>query len=181
MYGMVHEALGQMVTRRANAEEWRRVCERAGVRSPTFISLSAYPDATTLALVTESAAALRLGVDELLVEFGRFWIEFALGTAYGPLLRDAGRTLRETLESLDAIHSRVGLALPDLKPPSFRVVSAPEGLVLHYYSTRSGLVPFVIGLVHALGEMHDTKVEVRHTRDKARGADHDELLITVAA
>jgi hypothetical protein len=177
MYGMVHEALGQFVRDRADAEAWERVCERAGSTMTIFPSLSTYPDELTVGLVAESANALGLTANDLLGQFGRYWIDYALGTAYGPLLRSSGDTLRETLGSLDAMHARIGTALPQLRPPSFSVEASGDDMKLHYISTRTGLAPFVVGLVEGLAAMHGIAVEIAQMEAKGSTADHDTFLV----
>src|SRR5262245_35027122 len=171
MYGMVHEALRELVSSRAGPDAWERVCHRAGSATSTFLSMSAYPDELTVSLVGQSAGELGLGGEEFLLQFGRYWIDFALRTDYGPLLRSSGKTLRETLTALDAMHARIELALPELRPPSFQVSASGPELTLHYHSPRSGLGPFVIGLVQGLATMHGTSVRVEHTVHKDKGAD----------
>lgn len=181
MYGMVHEALRELVSSRAGQEAWERVCRHAGSGTSTFLSMSTYPDAMTVSLVGQSAAELGLGGEEFLLQFGRYWIEFALRTDYGPLLRSSGKTFSETLAALDSMHARIELALPELRPPSFQVVSGGSELTLHYYSSRSGLGPFVIGLLHGLAAMHGISVAVEQTVHKEKGADHDEFRIVPSA
>ena len=113
MYGMVHEGLGAFVRERAGDDGWERVCDRAGAPVSTFPSLTTYPDALSAGLVVEAATELDVPVEVLLPEFGRFWVDYALGTAYGPLLRSSGSTLAETLAALDEMHSRIALTFPE--------------------------------------------------------------------
>lgn len=181
MYGMVHEALGDFVRTRADAAAWERTCERAGSPVQTFPTLTPYPDALSFGLVVEAAAELGMDLDAMMVEFGRHWIGYALGTAYGPLLRSAGGSLTETLAALDRMHARIASTFPDLRPPSFSVEENGQAITLHYISIRDGLAPFVVGLVEGLAAMHGTSATVQQIAAKADGAAHDQFLVRVAA
>lgn len=178
---MVHQALEEMVVERAGPQAWSEICAEVGSPTTTFPSLSSFPDELTVGLVVAAAELLDEEVDGLLVQFGRVWVEFALTTAYGPLLREASVTFVDTLRSLDGLHARVAIALPELRPPSFRVIGEPPTITLEYYSPRDGLAQFVVGLLEGLAEMHGIEVGIVHRRAKEDGFDHDEFGITLPA
>lgn len=177
MYGMVNNALQEMVTARLNEEAWTEICRDANVHENYFLSLESYSDETTYNLFGNAAIKFGISLDLFLQEFGLFWIDFALKTSYGPLLKNAGNTLWETLNSLDSLHSHISLALPKLRPPSFSVINGSDATTVIYKSTRVGLAPFVIGLIHGLAAMHGEKVKVMHTKSKSETLDHDEFKV----
>ncbi len=116
---------------------------------------------------------------EVLEAFGRHWILYTGREGYGHLLEMMGRTMPEFLGNLDAMHARLSLSMPELRPPSF--VCRPlddTRLELAYWSERDGLAPMVQGLLLGLGELLDVEITVRHSLVKAAGADHDEFLVT---
>lgn len=93
-------------------------------------------------------------------------------------MRMSGHDLLSFLKNLDTLHTRVELAMPQLRPPSFVVKeSAPGAITLQYYSKRQGLAPMVIGLLEGLGEMFDTAVTVSHTINRTEGTGYDEFFI----
>jgi len=72
-----------------------------------------------------------------------------------------GRDLPQFLGNLDAMHSRIALSMPELRPPSFAVTQLAPGLLqVVYRSHRCGLGPMVQGLLEGLGEMFGTSVVV---------------------
>ena len=90
------------------------------------------------------------------------------------MLDAAGKSLREFLENLDALHARVALTMSELKPPRFRLVPIDSSnMLLEYHSTREGLAPMVLGLLKGLSIRFNTPVEVSHTRRDS----HDEFTI----
>ncbi|BCL34069.1 hypothetical protein NSMS1_05160 [Nostoc sp. MS1] len=44
---------------------------------------------------------------------------------------------------------------------------------LHYQSSRCGLAPMVIGLIHGLGKRFETKVDITQTSFRDQGEHHD--------
>jgi len=176
MYGMVNNALQDLVTQRLGEEEWLRLSSAAGVEDGMFISLESYPDEVTFRLVGGAAAALDVPVEEFLVGFGRHWIVYALSSAYGPLL-SAARNFTETLNGLDDMHKRIRRTLPKLNAPSFSFHASQTGGTLRYVSSRAGLAAFVVGLLHGLAEMHSIKVTITHTIPRTPSTDFDEFLL----
>jgi hypothetical protein len=62
----------------------------------------------------------------------------------------------------------------NLQPPRFSCTDVKDcELMLHYHSHRPGLTDFVIGLLHGLGKLFGTPVEVTVVELKSEGADHD--------
>ena len=178
MYGMVNNALQELANAQLGPDAWPRIVVRAQLPSDIFfLSLDPYPDEVTTQLVGATAVEFGMSVEAFLEAFGRFWIEYAQRTAYGPLLKRAGASLGDTLRSLDGLHSRIHQALPKLRPPSFEIEEDAEGITVRYRSSREGLAPFVIGLLQGLAAMHRQTVRVSHAVRRSAGVDHDEFRV----
>ena len=112
----------------------------------------------------------------------RSLVKYTAAEGYGDLLKLAGGSFASFLQNLDAMHARVGLSFPELRPPSFRVTDETEdSLTFHYYSERSGLTDLVIGLIGGLGDLFEIDVTIVPAALKADGADHDSFRVTYAA
>ncbi|MDX2034215.1 MAG: heme NO-binding domain-containing protein [Blastocatellia bacterium] len=178
MYGLVNKAIEGLIRQQAGEEIWERIKAKAGVEEEFFVGMNPYPDEVTYKLVGAASEVLGLSADEILREFGEYWILYTAQEGYGHLLTMSGRDFKEFLYNLDKLHAHVGANFPSLQPPSFRCTETSDNeLVLHYYSGRPGLAPMVIGLLNGLGRMLNTEVAVTHTASRARGADHDEFLV----
>jgi len=174
MYGMVNKALEDMITERFGEDLWEQVKQKAGVDIHAFVSNEGYPDEITYKLVGAAHEVLALSVTEILHEFGRHWVLKTAREGYGGLLDAGGDNLCEFLQNLPNFHARVSLIFPHLQPPNFSVTDVEESsLRLHYYSTRAGLAPFVIGLLDGLGEMFNTPVRSTHEVVRGPQSDHD--------
>ena len=174
MYGLVNQAIRDMICVNHGQEAWDRVRHRAEVKVDRFQGMEPYPDDLTHRLVMAASVELEETPDALLRAFGEFWVTYTASEGYGPLMEMAGSSLPEFLHNLDDLHARVGVNFPQLVPPSFDTEELGEGTMhLHYHSQRQGLAPMVIGLVEGLGDRFDTPVEVEQLACRRDGADHD--------
>ena len=179
MYGLVNKAFEDLVRSRSGEDTWETIKRNSGVDIDVFVSMDTYPDDVTYKLVGAASEVLGLSVEEVLKAFGEHWVLYTGKEGYGEMLKMAGNTLPTFLQNLDNLHTRVGLLFPGMTPPSFRCTDIREdSLRLHYYTTRPGLAPFVIGLVNGLGVMFKTEIDITQTHSRSQGADHDEFLIT---
>lgn len=174
MYGLVNQAVQDYVVASMGEPVWRQVRDRVGLREVEFLPLQQYPDELTFALVGAACEASGREASELVEAIGALWIEFTAQKGYGSLLDQLGGTFAEALASLDAMHVRVALMMPELKPPSFRVSNRRErALTLAYVSQRQGLAPLVIGLVKGLGRKYGLEPVVRLSVPRQAGGDTD--------
>jgi len=176
---MVNKALRDMVVQNHGQTKWDEIRKKAGVENDLFISNEAYPDSLTYELVGAACDVMQIPGEELMHEFGVFWVIHTAREEYGELLDAGGSNLGGFLRNLPNFHSRVNLIFPNLEPPRFVCSDAtPTNLRLHYYSDRPGLAPFVLGLVDGLGEMFNTRVEVRHEVSRGPESDHDVFYVS---
>ena len=174
MYGLVNQAVQDFVTQHHGTGTWQTVREKAGVKDPEFLPLQQYPDELTFAMVGAACEATGRDAATLVEAIGVFWVTFTAQRGYGPLLDQLGATFPEALAALDAMHVRVALMMPNLKPPSFRVRDVrARGLTLDYISHRAGLAPMVIGLVKGLGHKYGLEPNVQLVRAREPGGDTD--------
>ena len=177
MYGLVNGAIEAMVTEKFGADRWEAVKARAKVDDPMFVSMQQYPDSVTYALAGAAAEELGMPLPQVLHAFGAYWIEYARRGPYGKMMTAAGNSTYELLAALDAMHARLGLSFPALRPPSFRVEQHDGGVMLEYRSDRPGLAPMVIGMVEGIGGLFGETVEVRQVASRDAGAPHDRFAV----
>ncbi len=172
MYGLVNRALQQLVRSQHGEIVWNEIRAKAGVDHEVFMRMDSYPDEMTYRLVAAASDVLARPADEMLREFGRYWTRYTMDEGYGALLSALGGTLHEALAALDAMHARVTLMYPELKPPTFKISSDdPSRIRLEYRSHRRGLAPMAIGLIEGMGERYGVRVAIDHLQ--ARDDTHD--------
>lgn len=177
MYGLVNQAIQEMVVEKFGGETWESIREQAGVED-IFLAMEQYPDEVTVALVGAACNVLGADATDILKSFGEYWVGFT-GKAYGELFDMSGDTFVSFVQNLNNLHTRVGQMMPELKPPSFTVTELTEHtFILYYHSIREGLTPMIEGLLIGLGKRFGTEVNIEYLQGKTEGLDHDEFRVT---
>lgn len=179
MYGLVNRAVEELICRDYGAATWERVRAEAGLSVEGFISNSAYPDQITYDLVGAACKVLDQSAHRFLMAFGEYWVTHTALESYGALMRGVGHDVPEFLTKLPHLHSRIQLIFPELSPPQFSCSEiGSHSMHVHYSTARpAGLEPFVEGLIHGIGKMFDTPMQVELVADRREGADHSIFLV----
>jgi hypothetical protein len=178
MYGIVNQAIQGLVTRDFGDEKWEEIKQLSGIKESYFISDQSYEDNITFELVSAATEVLNLSADDILQAFGKYWVLNTAQKKYGDLLKTGGSSFPDFIRNLPNFHSRIMLIYPKLSPPEFQVNTIDETtLELHYYSTRSGLTHFVIGLIYGLGEFFETPVVITPVTSSSNPVWHDSFII----
>ena len=178
MHGLVNQGIHDLAVQLGGEQLWADVREAAGVDVDNFIGMDNYSDDLTYRLVHGASSVLGISESEVLHAFGKHWILYTGRRGYGPIFDTMGRTLPEFLANLDAMHARLSLSMPELRPPSFVCEQrTDQQLRLEYWSHRPGLAPMVLGLLSGLGELFEVTLSVTHSVKQSDGADHDEFMI----
>jgi len=177
MYGMVNQALESLVTERFGADVWTTVRQKAGITDPAFITMKQYPDEVTYSLAGALSEHLQAPIPDLLRAFGVYWVAYAQRGPWGKIMLASGGSTYELLASLDAMHARIAISFPELKPPSFKVHRDGDAVVVDYHSHRPGLAPFVVGLIEGIGTLFGETVTVEQIASKDGGVPADSFRV----
>ncbi len=163
MYGMVHTAARSMVVETLGEGAWARVLDEAHLNGEYFISGQNYSDEVTFALIGAISRVSGIEASELLKSFGRYWIKYAANSSYGTMFRISGLDLVTFLTNLNRMHASIHSTMPASRMPSFEVLHAEDGRIdVLYGSDRTGLFPFVEGLLSGLMEHFGETGHVTH-------------------
>lgn len=175
MYGLINQAVKDLVVSQAGKDAWSDICEAVGIGASDFDPVSPHCDHLTYALVEHAAIKLQLSQEETLRLFGYHWVNFTSAQGYGHVMTLLGRDMRSCLRNLNQMHAHMGAMMPELRPPRFVATElSPSLITLHYYSTRTGLRPMVSGLLEALAEKFDERVTIE-CHERGTRSDHDEF------
>lgn len=178
MYGLVNQAIHDMVCASFGEKTWQAIRLQAEIDVDNFLSMEAYPDDLTHRLVKAASAVLGLSAAEIMQPFGEFWVDYTAKNGYGEIMDMEGDNLPDFLQNLDELHARVGVSFPQLQPPSFDCSEIEaDSLTLYYNSSREKLAPMVLGLVKGLGTKFNTQVKVTQTQSRQEGDENDTFLI----
>lgn len=178
MYGLINQAVKDLVVSTAGTAVWEAVCDEAKVAPTDFGHLSPYPDTLTYALVKSAASRLHETTEVFLKNLGKHWVLFTATHGYGEIMNLLGRDLVTCLSNLNHMHAHLGASLPELQPPRFVVEEGDSGgTLLHYYSHRPGMTPLVVGILEGLSEKYEQPIAVA-VYPRGSRSDHDEFEIT---
>jgi hypothetical protein len=179
MYGLVNQAMRDMVISAHGESRWAEICSRAGTSDGEFVAMQPYPDSLTYGLVGAASEVLATPAGDLLKAFGDYWINFTALQGYGEMMDLFGRDFISCLRNLNGMHAHMGVMMPELRPPRFEVSERAGGggqvFDLKYFSKREGLTPFVQGLLEGLARKFGQKAEIRHVEAKPGPADGPEF------
>ncbi|MCJ8275527.1 MAG: heme NO-binding domain-containing protein [Bdellovibrionales bacterium] len=162
MYGMVNQAIKEMVNDKVGTDFWQNVCTRLSLPNQDFDSFEQYDDDMTLNIVSTICELSEKAAPDVLIDFGRYWIGYAYRSEYKVLLETFSKSPITLIKSLNSLHDRLEMSFEGLKPPSFDIVDMAEGkIIVNYYSDRDmPLEYFVIGLFHGIFEHFGQTCEI---------------------
>lgn len=179
MYGIVNKSIEELVVANYGQEKWEDIKNKSHINIEYFISSESYDDDITFRLAITIAEELGVSVDEVLMQFGEWWILHTGKNHYGYMLESGGDNYKTFMLNLPAFHNRVMMMYPKLTPPEFKISNVEENsLHLHYFSKRKGLTPFVYGLMTGLGKFFNTAVSTEHLESLPSESTHEILKVT---
>ena len=182
MHGLVNQGIRDLAVTIGGEPMWQSIKTAAGLDIEAFVSMHSYADDVTYRLVDAASKILGIPAADVLHAFGKHWILYTAKQGYGAIFDMMGRTLPDFLGNLDAMHSRLSLSMPELRPPSFVCEQlAEDSIRLEYWSERGGLAPMVLGLLDGLAEMYEISISVTRGSRLEDGDTHDEFLIAYAS
>jgi hypothetical protein len=119
MHGLVNQGIHDLAVQLGGEQLWADIRAAADVDLENFIGMDNYSDDVTYRLVRGASSVLGITESEVLQAFGKHWILYTARRGYGPIFDTMGETLPEFLANLDAMHARLSLSMPELRPPSF--------------------------------------------------------------
>jgi hypothetical protein len=153
MHGLVFELFENWIIEEYGIETWHYAKENAccEVKDKSFVTRTYYRDSTFVDLVATASDLSGSSADEVLEDYGNYFVGYLFSSGYGPLLRCQASTLRQWLSNLNAMHDH-------------RKASLKASFALQSFSQRGTLfVPLVVGIVEELASYH-FQVEVKMHR-----------------
>jgi hypothetical protein len=180
MYGIVNQAIRDLVVDQFGLDKWEKIREVSGVTHDFFVSNEPYEDNITFELVGATSDVLGISTENVLEAFGEYWVLKTGLEKYGDLMKAGGENFREFLLNLPNFHSRIMLIYPKLSPPEFMVHEKSDDILeLHYYSERHGLTAFVIGLIKGIAQMYNTTMSIELVESVSGTPWHDTFEIEI--
>lgn len=163
MYGLINNALEDMIVTHFGDETWQKIHRASGVEEDAYLTMHSYADESTYLLAGSASEVLETPLDDCLVMFGHHWVSAIATKNFASLMEATGSDTVSFLHNLNGLHDRISTTFLDYIPPEFRVqdVDVDAGLYhVHYHSERKGLTPFVTGLLEGLAKHFGDALEI---------------------
>lgn len=174
MYGIVNQAIRDLVVDQFGVEKWTEIKSLSGLQFDYFVSNESYEDNITYELVGAASEVLNVSSEHVFEMFGEYWVLKTGMEKYGELMKSGGSSFLEFITNLPNFHSRIMLIYPKLSPPEFLINKLSDQILLvHYYSERNGLTSFVVGLFKGIAKIYGSEIEIKHMETKQSDTWHD--------
>ena len=161
MYGVVNQAIEELVVSEFGQDIWEKARQVSGVEEEHFITSLVYDDSITFRLAGAVAEVLGAPLTEVLRRFGQWWILDTGKKKYGHMLSAAGHDFETFLNHLPRLHATIQVVFTDIEMPEFEIHNFSSGRAdVHYYSSREGLGWFAYGIFEGLAEMFQVNLSI---------------------
>lgn len=178
MHGLINRSLECFLSDTYGSKLWSDVANAAGLGFENFESMLEYDDALTYAVLDTAAACLCKTRDTILEDLGTYLVSDSRVESLRRLLRFGGVTFVEFLHSLDDLHDRAKLAVPELELPKLTLQGyrATGGFTLHCAGPHKGFGRVLMGLLRAMADDYGALVFLE---DQGGGDGYEEISIVL--
>lgn len=175
MHGMINRGLQCYIRDIHGVDIWEETCEQANLPFYNFESMLTYDDATTEDLLSSFGAITGRGREEILEDFGVYIVSEGALSTVRRLLKFGGRNYVEFLQSLDFVHERAKMAVPDLDIPVMELVAhSPHRFTLYVRFEKRGYGAALLGLLRALADDYNILVSIEYSK-YGRRCQHEDI------
>lgn len=153
MYGLIVQNLQSFLIKEFGEDVFQQVRTEAGVEERVFSIQLSYQDDIVLKMAEAASKITGWTTKEILHGMGLQFPRVCGEYGYHKMLKTVGRNLYEFLNGLDYMHQCLRFSYPGMRSPSFYCdEETPDGLRLHYRSTRKGYVHYVCGQLEEMAQ-----------------------------
>jgi hypothetical protein len=180
MHGLVNRSIQNFISDSYGADAWRDICREADLGFDNFEAMLVYDTAQTEAVLAAACRQLKRPRAGLLEDMGTFLVSHPDLEPLRRLLRFGGETFEEFLHSLDDLHDRARLALPDLDFPVLELREhATRSFSLIYRWKYPGFGTLVLGVVRAMADDYGALVVLDHMSRPGDDGDVDTISVNL--
>ena len=180
MHGLVNRSIQGFIEDTYGRPAWAGICREADLGFDSFEALLSYDDSQTEAVLAAACRRLDRSRDGLLEDMGTWMVSRPDRDALRRLLRFGGDTFEEFLHSLDDLHDRARLALPDLDFPRLELREfAPGSYCLTFRWRHRGFGALALGVVRAMADDYGALVMLERSSAHDDEGDCDRIRISL--
>ncbi len=180
MHGTINRGLQAYVCEIFGKEVWEDTCSRAELSSYNFETMLTYDDEITDRVLDGLTKVLGRERSDLLEDFGTFVVSESTLQSVRKLLRFGGENYVEFLHSLEDVHDRAKIALPDLDVPQFELEARSDTeFVVNYRFEKLGMGAVFLGLLRGMADDYGALILIDHIPKRDGDIDVDQFEISL--
>ncbi|NOX40106.1 MAG: heme NO-binding protein [Alphaproteobacteria bacterium] len=180
MHGLVNRSIQCFIRDTYGVEIWEEICREADLGFNNFESLLMYDVSLTDAVLSVAGKLIGRCREGLLEDMGTYLVSNPDLDALRRLLRFGGENFEEFLHSLDDLHDRVKLALPDLDIPVLELKErTAHTYSLSYRWKNRGFGALVLGILRAMADDYGALVLLEHSTMRDGLGELDQISISL--
>lgn len=153
MHGLINRSIQSFLSDTYGAEMWSSIMAAADLGFDNFETLSNYDRNETDAVMKAASGYLSTSEDMLLEDLGTYLVSHPNMQALRRLLRFGGDSFVEFLHSLDELHDRAKLAVPDLILPVLELRDhSSSAFTLSVVHHHNGFGHVMVGVLRAMAD-----------------------------
>jgi len=163
MHGLINRSIQCFVRDTYGLQTWEEVTRIAELEFVSFEAMLPYEDALTYAVIDAISQLQAKPRNDIMEDIGTYLVSHDSVAAVRRLLRFGGEGFVEFLHSLDDLHDRVKLAVPDLDVPHLELRDhTPGAFSLTCRSPYEGFGHVIVGLLRGIADDYGALVFLEH-------------------
>ncbi|NSX54632.1 heme NO-binding domain-containing protein [Parasulfitobacter algicola] len=163
MHGLINCALERFVRDTYGSPIWADVIRASNIEIDTFEAMLSYKNNITFQILTALSQTLEKPPGEVLEDIGMYLVSHSNNEALRRLMRFSGVTFEDFLYSLDDLHDRARLAVPDLTLPDLELLEEVGGqFELLVRANMPGIGFVLMGVLRAMADDYGALVFLEH-------------------
>lgn len=178
MQGLIFHELKDFVQKKLGTSGWDEVRSLAGIETTLYASVQVYPDQELLALMQATAKKLDMPLQEMLEEFGQYFISNFIHTRAYLISPHWGilEMLEHAPEVVEKVEHRYQVDSP---PVVLRCKRDRIDQLTMVYNSKRRMCAFVKGIIKGLGQYYHTQIELEEPRCLLKGQSDCTLIVRV--
>jgi hypothetical protein len=180
MAGLIFTSFKNFITSNFDGIVWLNVKKLAQLNFDEDDINQSFDDQMGILMVNTLSTLVNIPSNTLLNQMGVFFVQKTIQEKYGNIIFAGGLSLEEFINNLPKFHSKMLSLLQNTDPPDL-VVERIEAkkFLLHYYSNRTGMIEFLIGILEGIAQIFKTPIALKIQDNQTLHKQHDIIEILI--
>ncbi len=174
MHGIIHAELKKYVEGKFGSDGWKAVLDEAGLSGKIYTTFTTYPDSDALSIVTAASKITKIGIPEILEDFGYF-IAPDLMNMYRSIIKSEWGMFDMLLQTEEMIHKVVRMQNAGAEPPKLEFEKVDDQTLKFIYKSKRNMADVAKGIIRGVANHYGESVELTSTTN---GDGSVEVMIT---